>query len=79
MNTVVKTESYIPYTINRFHLLLRENTVHRFEDLVCPICNVLLDGYTHSYYDNKYVTDEVMSALIEASMLREIHQYDNID
>ena len=67
------------YNVDRFTITLKESTVTRFEDLVCPISTKLLHGYTKFYIDNKYVTDEVMSALIEGSMLREIHQYDTVN
>lgn len=66
----------VEYKVDRFTLSLRKDIVESFNDLVCPIDTDVLHSFTKSYINNKYVTDEVMSALIEANMLKEIHQYD---
>ena len=64
------------YNSGRFHLKIHKKIADKFSDIVCPINEVELKGHTRFYEGNKYVTDEVMSAIVEASMLRELHQYD---
>lgn len=69
-------QSKVEYKVDRFTLSLRKDIVESFNDLVCPIGTDVLHSYTKYHINDKHITDEVMSALIEANMLKEIHQYD---
>ena len=63
------------YTVGRFQIAISSDVIERYEENVFKVDAELLKGFTRFYNDNRFVNNEVMSAIITAQLLRELYQY----